>query len=277
MNTDFQAGLANVHFFMGIDPAPAFGNKSDDGGLVAARVFPKVRGQISNNPADWWFQYVWAYRLRGASIQEWGGFIHRKHREFGFTRMMLDIQSGGGGPFIARQLRQNRQLLDQVETECTPIVTLDETLIFNGAHILHLFRRKDPGIAMLWPILQGDDNLVDAMHTIFRQTVEHTGIQLPPPWEEIPSSVTGQWAEEQQWAVKNLAAVGSQMTNIQVASNEDGSYALTSRGAKQYSAVGKKDLAYAAIYCYVGFLCWLVTADLEAEREGMGENKFAFF
>ena len=51
--------------------------------------------------------------------------------------------------------------------------------------------------------------------------------------------------------------------DIQVATAADGTYALTGHSAKQFSAGGKKDLAYACIYAYVRFLVWLKMGELE--------------
>jgi len=261
--------LNRQYYFLGVDPAPAFGKKADDGALIGAKVWPRSMDvALTNNPADWHFGYVWAYRMRGASLEEWSGFVHKKHREFGFTKILLDNGAGGGGGFLMRQLRNGHQLIDQVQTMVKPIVTTDETVVFDGHPILHMLRRRDPAIAQMWPLLAGDDNLVDACHTAFRQAVDRAGIAFPPAFDEVPREVASSWAEEVQWSSKLLHQVTNQLINVQVATNTDGTWQLTNHGAKQFSAIGKKDMAYAAIYCYVAFLIWLVTGDFTQENPG---------
>ena len=50
--------------------------------------------------------------------------------------------------------------------------------------------------------------------------------------------------------------------------------ALTGHSAKQFSAAGKKDLAYACIYAYVRFLVWLKMGELEFAGEGAEESGY---
>jgi len=249
-------------YFMGVDPAPAFDAKADDGALVAAKAWPRVPGELSSSPADWHFGYVWAYRLRAASLEEWSGFIHKKHREFGFTKIVLDVGAGGGGGFIRRQLQNHQQLIEQVPTKVKPIVTTDDTVTYDGYPILHMTRRKDPGIATLFPPpLDGDDVLIDAIHTGYRQVLDSGSVGFPRPHDEVAREVSDKWPEEMQWASKNLSAVRAQLVNVQVATNPDGTWQYTNRGAKQFSAIGKKDLAYAAVYCHLAFRIWLAVGD----------------
>lgn len=274
------------YYFLGIDSAPAIGRRSDDGALVAGRARMKNKGLVpgsgvsgnspdpipqtpdsfSNNPAHWWFEFVWAYVLRGARVREWSGFIHAKHRQFGFMGILMD--PGGGGIQIMQELAMSRQLINGIETECTPIVRIEEMTVPGGAFILNMFKRGDPGINELWPLLAGDDNLVDAMHVAMSEAVEHGMVILPRPFHEIPPPEFKLWSQERQWAARNLRALGSQLVNIQVATNDDGTWALTRHHARQFSATGKKDIAYAGIYAYIRFLIWLrsgATATLKPE------------
>lgn len=261
-----------ARYFLGVDPAPAFSKKNDDGALAIGKAWPRNRDEFTNNPADWHFGYVWAYRLRGASIEEWSGFIHQRHRAFSFTKIVMDIGAGGGGGFILRQLRNGHQLIDQIPTQVKPIVTTDETAVYDGFPILHMLRRKDPGFAQLWPLMLGDDNLIDAVHTAYRQAIDRAGIAFPLPFDEVPREVSQGWPEEKQWASKLLYQVGNQLTNVQVATNTDGTWQLTGHGAKQFSAIGKKDMAYAAIFAYMAFLIWLATGDFTVvDPEDVGQ------
>jgi hypothetical protein len=67
------------------------------------------------------------------------------------------------------------------------------------------------------------------------------------------------WPEERLWALKNLDALASQLVKILVATKPDGTWALTKRNARQFSALGKKDFVSAAMSCYAAFLMWLAS------------------
>jgi hypothetical protein len=65
--------MEHVYFFEGIDPAPSESHKSDDGALVVGCAQPRrlpekllPDGQtepLSDNAADWHFDFVYARRL----------------------------------------------------------------------------------------------------------------------------------------------------------------------------------------------------------------------
>ena len=118
------AGRGERFYFLGVDPALASGRKNDDGALAVLRARPKVerRGDLEENPwegqsvSDWIVEAVWAYRLRGAGMREWSGFIHKKHAHFGFSGLLIDPGAGGGGGFLELELAKGRQLIDGIET-----------------------------------------------------------------------------------------------------------------------------------------------------------------
>ena len=79
---------------------------------------------------------------------------------------------------------------------------------------------------------------------------------------------------EKKWALKNLDAARLQLSNIQVLTRDDGTLALTRNNARQFSASGKKDLAYACIYAYIRFLAWLKMGEMDLENEAQGDALF---
>lgn len=267
-------GISVMHF-LGVDPAPAQGKKSDDGALAILRSTPKHKPgeseQLSMHPADWRCDFIWAYRLRGADVRQWSGFIHQKHRHFGLTGICMDSQ--GGGQYIHLELNKSRQLIIDIETEVTPITSLEDINVPNGQTILTLYRRRDPGLQHMWPHLAGDDNLYEMMHIVFQEAVEYGMVNFPRPFNERPREETESWPEEKKWALKNLDAGRDQLTGIQVATREDGTYALTGHSAKQFSATGKKDIAYSMIYAYVRFLVWLRMGALDFGEGGSGAGE----
>jgi hypothetical protein len=53
-------------------------------------------------------------------------------------------------------------------------------------------------------------------------------------------------------------------------STGDGTFAFTKRNARQFSARGRKDLAYALMYARVAFLVWLKSGEDASQFEGEG-------
>jgi hypothetical protein len=280
MNNDIR------FFFLGGDPAPGQSKRADDGALAVGCARPRAGIETpTKNLSDWQFHYVWAYVLRGKSAREWSGFIHLKHRHFGFSGMLIDPQ--GGGQWVNLELAKSKQLIMGVETDVTPIVDMENIHVVNGQMMLCMYRRRDPGIRILWPHLAGDDNLYEAMHIVMQEAVEHQIVTFPKPIaqrefnrSESPKcedltdpadprilkadmanraaggSLDG-WEEERRWALINLDAGREQLVKVQVATREDGNYLVTGNGAKTFSATGRKDIAYAMIFAYVRFLVWL--------------------
>lgn len=258
----------DAYYFLGVDPAPAQGKRSDDGALVIGKAWPRSPEKAtSNNRGDWHFGFVWAYRLRNAGVRQWSGFTHQKHQHFNLAGILLD--PGGGGQWIMGELNKSAQVINGVETQCVPIACPMDATVANAHFLLNLFKRGDSGIDALWPLLQGDDNLVHAMHVAMQEAVEHGEVAFPAPYNSLPAEVTAAWPEEVKWANRCLDAVRSQLEAVQVATKEDGTWLLTRRNALQFSAAaGKKDLAYAAIYAYVRFLIWLKTNEQEFATGG---------
>ncbi|HEX3800270.1 MAG TPA: hypothetical protein VH413_16360 [Verrucomicrobiae bacterium] len=268
-----EISQALTFYFMGIDPAPARGTKSDDGAMAILRVRPRPGvKEPSKTASDWLCEFVWAYRLRGATASQWSAFIHKQHRHFGLAGICMDAQ--GGGIWINDEMIKEEQIIDGIKTRCVPIACIEdlERTGPNVQQILTMYRRRDPGIQSLWPHLAGEDVLYEAMHNVFQEAVVYQSVSWPKPYNERQREETLAWPEEKQWALRTLDAGRGQLVNLQVAVNQDGTFALTAKGAKQFSAGGKKkDLAYAQIYAYVRFLVWLQMAEWEF-ADGAGGN-----
>lgn len=248
--------MKDAFYFMGVDPAPALGKRSDDGGLSVLRAMPKVKAEMSALPADWYLDFIWAARLRGKDVREWSGYIHLKHQHFNFSGILLDAGSGGGGTYIMQEMAKHRQLIQGIETMVRPICTMEDA-VADGEAILSMFWRREVTIKHLWPHLANDSNLPDNMHVASQQAVEHAMFNFPKPFNERPRAETELWPVEQQWALKMLDEGRRQMSNIQVVTRDDGTFLINSFGARSFEAVGKKDIAYSMLMAYVRFLIWL--------------------
>ena len=279
-----------TNYFLGIDPAPAQGKKSDDGAMAILRVRPRPGlGRAPTGTAgDWLAQFVWAMRVRGQAnvseesgilyaqrTREWSGHIHTLHQRFHLTGILMDTQ--GMGQAIWPELNKTRQLINGNETDCIPIgAPDDETVMSANAHlILRLFLRHH--LAELWPILlPGVDSLYTAAHNAFKEAVEHAEVQFPASLGERDEAVVAGWPPLLRAVLKNLDDARSQLVNVQVLTKENGEWQLTRNGAKQFvAAAGKKDLAYACLFAWIRFLMWLKTNDGEFDDdEGDGEVGF---
>lgn len=270
--------VRDVYFFEGVDAAPSEGARSDDGALVVGCARPRFPKDVepSQNEADWFFDYIYARRLTSrerASARQWAAIIHEHHLRFGFEKIVLD--PGGGGLFVQRELKSPKQFIGGAEREVTPIV--DQV---NGPHevvrghfILHLFKRGDPGIESLWPGLAGDDNLNDAAYSEMKLAIDHGLVGFPPHPEDCREAMRS-WPPERVEAMHTLNEMFSQFCAIAVQTRDDGSLAITKRGARQFFSSGKKDLVSAAIYCYLGFRMWLRSEDWLGPRL-VGETLFS--
>lgn len=253
-------------YFLGVDTAPAQTAKADDGAVVILRAMTKARiaeadpNAMSDRAEDYTVAAVYARKIRNASVRQWTGFIHLLENRFRLSMIMID--PGGGGLFIRKGLKEMRQLIENVETDVTPIVTPCDTEAPVVAKFnLRLFKRGDGGIESIWPGLPGDDVLVDAAHGALREAIDHAQIAMPVDASEFKREQVSGWSDERQFCLRNLTEVGSQLVNINVATREDGTYAFTKRNARQFSSRGKKDLAYSLMYAWVAFLVWLKADD----------------
>ncbi len=270
----------DARYFMGVDSAPAQSNRADDGALAILRLRPKpgLGGPPTSNHGDWLWEFVWAYRVRGnlkriakdaesgalyaRTLGHWSGLIHTKNQHFHLDGVELDPGAGGGGSLLLPELENTRQLINGIETEVTPLADPFETTAGNAQFIVRLFMRRE--MTELWPILKGDDNLIDAAHTAYEEKIEHALIQWPLPYNERPKAVTAEWELERQWALKNLDAMRAQLMQVAVERNDDGSWRLTQNHARRFSVPnGKKDLAYAGLMAFVRALLWLKLGGLD--------------
>jgi hypothetical protein len=271
--TGERGGLVRA-FFLGGDCAPAESHRSDDGSLVVGMAWPRDPAMtwenLSDNEADWWFAYVWARTLTSverASARQWAALIHQLHQAFGFEKIVLD--PGGGGIFVQRELKSAKQFINGVEREVTPIVDQvnGPREVTRGYFILHMYKRGDPGIELLWPKLADDALLNDASYSEMKQAVDTTGVLFPPLLAELKleqPDLLRSWSPDRLKALEALNKMVDQFKGLlvtKVDGPEGPVFAFTKRGARTFEATGKKDLLSGGMYSYLGFRMWLRAGD----------------
>lgn len=268
-------------YFMGVDPAPSEGQRSDDGAMVVLRARPREAENTGGNVSDWVLDAVWARRVRkavagrqsGLSAREWAGLIHRKRADFGLAKICMDWN--GGGNFIKRELASHKTVMDGQERGVTPIVTREETGVAVAHVILCMFKRGDPDIEGTWEGLGGDDMLNDALYAEVKELLDQGGIGMPRPFGEWDKGETEGWEEERVWALKCLTLMQEQLVAVQAATREDGTWLTTKRGARQFSSTKRKDFASALLYAYAAFRAWLAGAEADWGSGSGGGADFA--
>lgn len=252
------AKFENPHFFLGADPARAETKKADDGALVVLRAAP-MGDPESQNLRDWKLNWSWAYKVRRADGPQWSGIIHRKHQHFNFTRIMMD--PGGGGSWIQPELARTEQVIRGEKTEVMPIATIEDeaTTMVLGQFILSMFRPRDKRIEEAWDKnrLRSMENLIDIAHSELRDAMEQIAIGFPQRFADRPKDEVKVWSDEKKWANRLIDNLGAQLQRVNVQTNDDGSTYFNKNNARIFGSKGRKDFAYAALYAFSAFICWL--------------------
>lgn len=254
-----------AHYFLGIDPARAETRKADDGALVAFRAAP-MGDPNSKNLRDWDLSFCWAYKVRRADGPQWAGIVHRKHEQFRFTRICMD--PGGGGSWIQPELGKTIQSIRGENVEMLPIAVIEDesrTMVM-GQFILCMFRPRDTRIEQAFgkANLRSPENLLDRAHSELRDAMDMGVIALPTKFFDNVSGVKG-WTDERKWASKLLDVTGSQFQRVNVQTEQNGATHFNRNNARIFSSKGRKDFAYAAMYAFTAFICWLKSDDGELE------------
>lgn len=261
-----------VYYFGGYDTAAAQSQRADSAAcaILRAAMRPGLDPEVQRQPSDFELSYVYARSLRNLSARQQAGFIHLQQDRFGCSGWLLD--GGGGGLFVARELRSQVQLIDGAEVSRVPLITRDDREAPVGRAIVSIFKPKDSGISALWPTVDTSDGINDFMHKEFSGALEAGLIAEPPPLGEIPKEIAASLPDEAKWAARILDSGRKELLSIGVSAHEDGTEIRTKNGFRQFIARGRKDIAYAKIYAYVAFLSYLALGSAGGGGGEMGEG-----
>jgi hypothetical protein len=242
-------------YFLGIDPAKADNKKADDGALVSLRALP-LTDELTNDVSNYKLSWNYAYRVRRADAGQWGGIIHQKHQQFGFSGMMLD--PGGGGIWNRPELAKSHQMIRGARTSVRPLACVEDEqeMLVAGEFILSIFKPKDVTIVRAYGDMdmKQQDNLTDLAHEEMCEGLAR-GIGFPPP----PKRGTDEryTTEEQVMAARLVEMIGTELLAIFYKTESDGMTHHNKHGAREFSSKRRKDFAYAALMAYLRFLMWV--------------------
>jgi hypothetical protein len=261
-----------IKFFCGIDPAKSEERKSADGAIVVLVAEPRVSPPTAE-PRDWNVDYVYGYKVRKAEVDQWSGLIHRKHQDFRFSGIAMD--HGGGGDWVRGYLKNVKQVIRNKPVEVKPIACIEDEVYVpvEASFILSMFKPKDAKIKKLYEdqTYQHESNLIDFGHQELLTALTKGGIGLPQRHREIAK--TDKWyemSEELQHAAMMVDMMAAQLQRISVKTENDGTTAFNGHHARMFGAKGRKDFAYAGMYGFVAFLCWL--KNFEEEMYLLGDS-----
>lgn len=254
--------MGMVRYFMGVDPARSETAKAADGAMVVLRAEPAVE-----NPTavitDWKLDFVWAFKVRRADAPQWAAITHRKNQAFNFD--LIEMDSQGGGQWIQPELARPRQNIRGEVVEVQPIASIEEevSVPLNSRFILSFFRIQDRRIQKAWGHmrLSHPSNLVDTAHVEFLTAFGAGIIGLPPKLGK--RDMSQQWSEERVHANQMLDLMAAQLTRISVRTDNSGKNYFNSYMAREFGVKGKKDFAYAGMYAFTAFFCWLKSFENE--------------
>lgn len=269
------SGQETVRFFLGIDPAKSDTRKADDGAMVVLRAEPKMQNPTS--VGDWNLDFVWAYKVRKADADQWGGIIQRKEQCFGFDQVVMD--PGGGGNWIKPVLAKSNIKIQDIESVVIPIASVEDeatTMVF-AKYILAMFKPSDTRIDHLWGNhgLRHPDVLTDVAHAEFAEAWSRGYFGLPEKFRGRKSAETEDWSDEKRWGNLFVELMVNQLKSIQVQTSPDGTTMRSKNGARVFFSRTRKDFAYAGLFAYTAFLAWLKTNEQEfkvseSDEQGCG-------
>ena len=249
-----REGAKNEVFVAGFDTARG-GNDDNTAGQGDDFSLTVLRMVIG----EWKPYHVLTVRKNRITDVSMSGIIHKYHRMFGFSLILMD--PGGGGLFVKDKLRLSTQMIDNETVICDPIITVTDSSGTIGNPILVSFSRGDTYLRQMWGGMTSDSVLVNRMHKEMKSAIENNGIFLAGEWEGWQGNAsTWDAGAKREWLNKNVHVDSedrikaemdlavSQLIMVDVARGTDGAPLTDSHGMYKFKSKEKKDSAYGLIY-----------------------------
>jgi len=234
----------------------------------------------------WRIWPCWASQVRGRTVGEISGMIHRAHQRFAFSRIVFD--PGGGGLWVQKELWKPEQLIDGMVRRVTGLCTPETAHEYPQAQPIVLrFARGAPELMPVWEearFIQSDEGIIESIHRTMQGMFASGGYLWPADADDRPNSELAAMDPETREALRYLEIARNQFATIATIvgrnklSGSDAEPLLTKRGFLRFDTAGKKkkDLAYATIYSVAGMLSLLKDPEfLEADGPDGGMSLVA--
>lgn len=267
-------------YFGGIDVARGGGDMttSTQGDDFSMSTFRVIIG-------EWFPHHVNTIRRSKLTDDQMAALVHSQEKKFGYSLIVYD--PGGGGLFVRDKLRNTKQVIDNKETICTPLLTLTDRSGAVGKQILVPFARNDYYIAQMWGKMASDSVLINRLHNEFKGAIENKKVALASEWKGWDNSESawdvgarrvwlneqlGLSTEDKLKAEMDLAV--SQLILVDPDRNKDGSPITDSYGMYKFSSTQKKDAAYGLVYAFMGWVIyqWMLESGITAGNSDDNEE-----
>lgn len=196
-------------------------------------------------------------RKSKVDIDEASGMVHKENDRFFPSIIVCD--PGGGGRFLGKKLGKKKQVINNEEIDCMPI--LEANVWGEGKSILYFFSAHTEVIKKNFG--EFDDEIINKAHNLLQSTIEKKQIFLPSELLETTLGIEDEILNNCDLACKELMG-------IQLLKDRGGSPAKTARG--YYTFKGHKDSAYALLYAKVA--AFLFRKLHEKQDENTNEDNY---
>ena len=265
-------------YFFGFDTAPGKGVKSDYSAisvLRARQVATRGEATMEFGGAYWHVAFVYSHAMRGRSAKQLTSWFYQLHHAFGFVRGCMD--PGGGGTWVYGEMQDPPPLVIEGKAdtlEVTPVCDRNDPLQMQKQSIVIWYKRGSELDTIIAPAYRtGDDGLLDASHRMYQEAWVGEQVLIPADIDSRPPAETAQWTPQEIAAGKGLERMRTEMQNIRVKVDKDGTKLNSRKGFTMFESARKKDAAYTGLYAYMSFRVWL--AENWMDGEGMGDGLVA--
>jgi len=203
-------------------------------------------------------------RFNNVTSRQMSGVVHKWHMLFGFKILVYD--PGGGGLFVADDLRKEIQLIDGQEVRCMPIDDMKGGSMGLASHILVPFKRAQFYIEKMEGKMQSDSVLVNKMHVGMQTAISKKEILLGGKWKTWDELGVEEWdCDTKREHLNNASGLSdlekvlaemdlaiSQLMMVDTDRDEDKCPVLDTYGMYKFGSKEKKDSAYSLCYGHYG-------------------------
>lgn len=248
-------------FIGGVDVARGGSTKQSQRGDDFALTVLLLR---NNDPP----RQVFTVRFNNVTAEQMSGVIHKWHRLFHFSMLVFD--PGGGGLFVADDLKKERQLINGEYTNCMPMDDMYGGSYGEAAHVLIPFKRGHFLIDKMEGKMASDSVLVNKMHVGLQVAIQNKLIHLSGGWVGWNDLGLDEWDVDAKREHLNNATNLSepdkiaaemdlsvcQLMNVDVERDEDKQPVVDKYGMYKFESKQKKDSAYSLCYAHYGTKIW---------------------